>query len=406
MLSQTLPDRGGARGDRLTRLFDVDVSGALARFDAPALLDEGRINVIALDAIAERLGSRWDGKRQQIYDHVDRTLGRHLGDAGVFVRVSDVDYLIVQPDMSKFSAQASCFRYLRELLTYFLGDHREDELNVLQVTKLSGAGVDAAPADARVAEAHAAREQAEAAEAARALDPSALFVAGDGRAIRASAVLEPVLELKAHRRIGYRMARRVLDQRTDAPLSMADLSRLSRTDIERIDLAVISRGLERLHNEDPDSREPSLVLPVSYVTLSSQRGRTAVAGLFKQAQASVRRGLICEVCDIEGVPEGALLGAVSLMRPFCLFMVGRREAPFGPSNALAAASMQGASIECPPNLTDDAEFLAWARQAVEAGRKVARSVMLFRIPSIRHMAIASHLGATHASLRPAASDPA
>ena len=37
--------------------------------------------------------------------------------------------------------------------------------------------------------------------------------------------------------------------------------------------------------------------------------------------------------------------------------------------------------------------------AIEAGKRVAKSVMLFGAPSTRHMAIAAHLGATHASLR-------
>ena len=383
------------------RMFSTDVSAVLERFDIPALLAEGKINLIALDAIAERLGRRWPAKQEQVYEHVERTLGRHLGDHGIFVRVSETDFLVAQPSASRFSAQASCFRYLRELLTHFLGDHRPDELNVLQVTKFSENGVEARPVDMSEAEAGAEREAAEEKPAStRRFNEWTPFVASNGRNIRVSCVLEPVLELKGFRRIGYRMSRRVLDLNTDEQLSPAELARLSRADIERIDLATISRGLDRLRVDSDGVKQPSLILPVSYVTLSSQRGRTALANYFKEAQASVLRGLICEVCDVEGVPESALVAAISLIRPFCLFIVGRRSPPFGSHQSLAAAGFQGASLECPSQIVGDEDFLAWGRTALETGRRVARSVMLFRVPTTAHMALAAHLGATHGSLRP------
>lgn len=382
------------------RLYSAEAAGMLERFDAPSLMAEGKVNLIALDAIAERLGARWPAKQEQVYDHVERTLGRHLGDGGIFLRISETDYLVAQPEATRFGAQASCFRYLRELLNYFLGDHKGVNLRVLQVAKFSEAGVEAQPVDMAEVERGEAQEQASRAADVKRFNEWSPFVAANGRNLRVSCKLEPVLELKAFRRIGYRMARSVLDVRTEEPLSSAETQRLSRADLERIDLATISRGLDRLTVEADGAKEPTLILPVSYVSLSNQRGRTALVNYFKEAQGSVLRGLICEVTDIEGVPESALLGVITLMKPFCLFMVGRRTPPFGDNETLAAAGLQGVSIECPPLLDGDAEFVAWARQAIDAGKRVARSVMLFGVPSTRHMAIAAHLGATHASLRP------
>lgn len=227
---------------------------------------------------------------------------------------------------------------------------------------------------------------------------AARFTAANGRLLRVSCRLEPVLELKSFRRIGYRMARQVVDMETAQPLSVAETLRLTRADLERIDLATLSRGLDRLQLES-EGKELTLTLPVSYVSLSNPHGRKALVAYFKQAREAVLRGLVCEVTEIEGVPEVGLASAFAAVRPYCLLLVGRRCPPFGDSQILGSVGLQGVSFECPPELADDSDFVAWARQSTEAGKRVARSVMAFGVPSTRHMAIAAHLGASHGSLR-------
>lgn len=231
-----------------------------------------------------------------------------------------------------------------------------------------------------------------AAEAAR-------FTAANGRPLRVSCRLEPVLELKAFRRIGYRMARQVVDVESGQPLSVDETLRLTRADLEQIDLATLSRGLDRLQLESDGAKELTLTLPVSYVSLSNAHGRKALVDYFQQAREAVLKGLVCEVTEIEGVPEVGLTAAVAAVRPYCLLIVGRRCPPYGDSQILSSVGLQGASVECPADLADDAEFVAWARQSTEVGKRVARSVMAFGVPSTRHMAIAAHLGASHGSLR-------
>lgn len=228
---------------------------------------------------------------------------------------------------------------------------------------------------------------------------AARFTAANGRPLRVSCRLEPVLELKAFRRIGYRMARQVMDMETGQPLSVDETVRLTRADLERIDLATLSRGLDRLQAESEGAKELTLTLPVSYVSLSNPHGRKALVAYFKQAREAVLKGLVCEVTEIEGVPEVGLSAAFAAIRPYSLLLVGRRAPPYGDSQILASVGLQGVSIECPAELSDDGEFVAWARQSTDAGKKVARSVMAFGVPSTRHLAIAAHLGASHGSLR-------
>jgi hypothetical protein len=213
-----------------------------------------------------------------------------------------------------------------------------------------------------------------------------------------------VFQLKTYGRIGYRMTRRVLQLPSEAPLSIADQRQLTGADIERIDFATLARGLNRLEQESGGERQPSLILPVSYSTLSSHRGRAMLAEFFRAARHSVQRGLICEVCDIEGVPPSTLLAATSLMRPFCLFIVGRLAAtPPGPLVALKDAGLQGLSIECPPGLTTDDAFGGFARAVTAAAKPVGKSVLFYGVAGPRQAAMASLYGATHASFVPAPS---
>jgi hypothetical protein len=231
-------------------------------------------------------------------------------------------------------------------------------------------------------------------------------VAHDGRRLRASSQLEPVFQLKTYARIGYRMTRRVMLMPGETPLTVVEERQLTGGDTERIDFATLARGLNRLQQQTGGEREPSLILPVSYATLSSQRGRAMLAEFFRAAQSTVQRGLICEVCDIDGVPPSALLAATSLMRPFCLFIVGRLStAPQGGLSGLKDAGLQGLSIECPGNLDSDEAFSAFARTLVAAAKPVVRAVMLYGVQGPHQAAIASLCGATHASFAPMRAGP-
>ena len=213
------------------------------------------------------------------------------------------------------------------MLTYFLGEALLSDIIVHEVTSIEGGRVAAQTLDATAVEAEAQSLPPTAAQAPiRVAPPTSSvtsqdrwtpFVAHDGRRLRASCQLEPVFQLKTYGRIGYRMRRRVLSLPSERPLTRDEQRNLTSGDLERIDFATLARGLNRLEQEGTAERQPSLILPVSFTTLSSKRGRATLTEFFRAAQSAVQSGLICEVCDIEGVPPSTLLAVTSLMRPFC-----------------------------------------------------------------------------------------
>lgn len=383
------------------RITSVDLAAAIDQFSDTSLLAGGKINLIALDAIVTRLGKRWAIRRDHVYDYVDRTIQRRLGAASYHLRISETDFLICQPELGRFSGQAACLQVLRDVLSHYIGDAAQADDGVHQVTKLTPTEIQGAPVRASEVE-QGERMEREAnvlVPPRRAIDPWTAFVASDGRALRVTCNLEPVVELKSFGRIGYRIGRRVQVVGSDEPLTAAMVRALPTVDILRIDLATVAHGIDRLGAAERDSRQPSLIVPVSFISLSSQRGRTEVARLLTDASNLVKRGVICEICDIEGVPQGAMLQVVSLIRPYCLFVVARLDlAPPAAAtlSQLKRSGLQALSVECPQGLSH-ADYPRWMKATIEGARQVARSLLMYRIASPGHAALAAEFGATHVS---------
>jgi hypothetical protein len=398
------PPQADAAGDVMieARRITADAAGKLQQFAGSAALANGQINLLSLDPIAARLGAKWAGKRESVYDYTERTLEKHLAETGFFLRVSETDFLVVLPGDSRTKAQVRCLRFLCAILTYFLGEARPSDLTVRSVTRIMPDGLEAVLVDPSLTQSAESEQSAAAADGQPATGPVdrwTPFVATNGKKVRVSCVLEPVFELKHYARIGNRIARRVLCVDTEEPLSAAEVLSLSRSDIEKIDLATIARGLDRLRIEAGGADNLTVVIPVSYVSLSNRQGRAAMAALFDEAKAFVKAGVICEVCDIEGVPQAALLQACTLMKPYCLFLVGRlKVSPAQGLSNLRNTGLQAVSFEAPPGMDGDAEYQGWAKAAIAATKPIAKSVMIYRLGSARRAAMAALLGASHASV--------
>lgn len=397
------------------RVVAAGLEASLERFSDRTLLAAGKVNLISVEAVEQRFGPRWALRQEQVYGFTQRVLERGLGPRGLFLRVSETDFLIVQPDLSRLAGQAACLRYLREILEHFLGDGHLASAGVLQVTRIAPGAIDARQVDVAAVEKIVAQDPAVPAEASPAtdevgviaalprpkLDQWSPFVSADGRSLRVSATLEPVYELKTFHRIGFRMIRRVIVTRTREELSAAAIADLPATDLQRIDLATIARGIDRMLADSPGEQQLSLIVPLSYTSLSSARGRAALIQPLRQAAALVRCGVICEILDVEGVPAGALLSVVAMIKPFALLVVGRLEtAEPVVLPRLKGAGLRALSVECPPGLSD-AEFSAWAARTVRGAKRAAPSVMVYGVGSERRAGELALLGATHVSLRPA-----
>ncbi|THD78253.1 MAG: hypothetical protein E7812_11800 [Phenylobacterium sp.] len=416
------PEEGAAAeavAAAVPRLVSAGLEASLERFNDRTLLAAGKVNLISVEAVQTRLGARWALRQDQVYGFSERVLERGVGPRGLFLRVSTTDFLIVQPDYGRLAGQAACLRYLREIFNHFLGDAHMAGEGVLQVTRIAKGSVEAKLIDVGAAEQADGEEPEEAPPAdgealaslsmpllpaatppaRKIVDQWSPFISSDGRNLRVSTNLEPVYELKGFTRIGFRMIRRVIVIRNNEVLNAAQMANLSAADLLKVDLATVARGIDRLQAEAAEEEHLSLIIPLSYASLSSSRGRAHLVQPLREAGKLVKCGVICEICDIEGVPTGSLLAAVSMIKPFILLVEGRLTTAAPPLvRRLKGTGLRALSIECPPSLADD-EFSDWAERTIRKAKRVAKSVMVYCVRSERRAGELAMLGATHVSLQ-------
>jgi hypothetical protein len=381
----------------VTHVLKPEAVDALRRFQDPRLVAGGHLTLISLDALAEAYGNRWSLQAPRVEKFVQRHLTRELKGEAQFLHVSPTDVLIVRPEVDRVAAQVASLRDLRQVLHHFLGRSARALDGVYEVIGVHGDRVEARPVDRASL---AALEQAADLERERAEDlarATEAFMASHGRKIRVSCDLQPLLNLHKDAIIGLRLAQRVNSGSDDAPLPSAALAAFAGVDRQRVDWATIIHGLSQLRERS--EKAPTLVLSMSYASLSSQRGRSDMVDLLRQARERAAHGVICEVSGVEGAPHAQLQEAIGIIRPMSLFVVGKIDNPAQVVwSHLKGVGLRGLGFDCQP-ADGRAEFLGWANATIARGRSVAASVLLYGVPSRDLAPSLAEAGATHATLR-------
>src|SRR3954471_12095292 len=86
----------------IDHIVDAEATSALERLESSTLVQEGKVSLIGLNSIKARLQARWPARAEQVHEHVQKSLARFLGEDGYFFRLSQTDYLVVQPERSRF----------------------------------------------------------------------------------------------------------------------------------------------------------------------------------------------------------------------------------------------------------------------------------------------------------------
>jgi len=382
----------------VTRILKPEAVDALRRFQEPRLVAGGHVTLISLDALAEAYGDRWSLQAPRVEKFVQRHLARELRGEEQFLHVSPTDVLIVRPEADRAAAQVASLRDLRQVLHHFLGRSARALDGVFEVIAVHGDRVEARPVDRF---ALAALEQAADLERERAEDlarATEAFMASHGRKVRVSCDLQPLLNLQKDAVIGLRLAQRVSSGAEDVQLSSAALAAFAGVDRQRVDWATIVHGVSQLRERG--EKAPTLVLSMSYASLSSQRGRSDMVDLLRQARERAAHGVICEVSGVEGAPHAQLQEAIAIIRPMSLFVVGKIDNPSQVIwSHLKGVGLRGLGFDC-PQAEGRAEFLGWANATIARGRGVAASVLLYGMPSRDLAPALAEAGATHATLAP------
>lgn len=366
----------------------------LSQFGNPYLHANGLVCIISLEAISRRLGDRWPRRLDIVHAYVSRLLERDIDPNGLTEWLSETSVIIVQPDRPAIAGQAACLNILKQTLQHFLGDSNTEDTIVHLVTRIAGGEVFGQQLDVEQVIAASLSEPVVTTPPVNQWSP---FIASNGRRVRVSCRLEPLMLLKTPAKIGYRISRRVLETPSEIALTDVEVSNLSRADAFNIDAASIARGLQRLNSDASDEVTPSLIVPVSYSTLAHPPSLTKFLDLLATASDRVKLGLMCEIVDFETAPQAQMATILSHLRRHSAHVIGRHH----PKVNLGAlpTGITGLGVEVPP-MEGDAQFVGWVRTIQARTKSHRAALLLFQLQNPRQLALATAMGVTHATLQP------
>lgn len=382
------------------RLTDTGVAAALQRLSESGLIERGCATVIGLDAIRDRLGSKWSSRRDWVWETAERHLQRRLGDTGFSVRLGETDFVICAgtgPETSR----AISLNLLRELLDFFLGSQRFEDMRMASVVWVRGEEIGCAPLDPRKIEPlpdeHPSFQPASPVAAPRRRHAWSIlsFSTADGHGLELDLGFEPVINLRNSAPVATRLRPLALERDTRMGSDSRWIERLSPADQTAVIDAIGDAALA-VYEES----ETGLVIPCSIYTIATSRNRALVTEKLQAVKLKPTKPVIIELTDVDqGTPQGRLLDAVSLLQPYCRAVIARVGVSRPDVEILRAARVAGLSIDCAG--LDGRELIGRIGSAAQMG-KVGSLLFAFGLPSSTACELAMASGATHGGVTPTA----
>jgi len=105
-------------------------SSILSVAASPILLAKGCVNVIELDSLKEQAGERWGRIREGVFSRTESLLRSKLGPNDLFLRLTDIAYLVTMPTTEAEDVSAICLSVAFELYSTFLGQCELDQISL------------------------------------------------------------------------------------------------------------------------------------------------------------------------------------------------------------------------------------------------------------------------------------
>lgn len=389
------------------RLNAADVAALLERFGGHDLMARGAVNIISLAAIRGRSGDRWPRKRPDVWAYVERKLAEHLTYQDLAQRVGETDYLIAMTSEEGVAAQAVALKVLEEVLMHFLGAAEPRDMAVRAVTDLSNGQVSCAPLDpvfilqARTTVAASPppveRPQIDPAEL-RKRNPYS-FQAAAGMPLRIDFAVEDLLSLKHGVTAALRIEPTVTETATGRVIPSRAFNKLSDADLMKIDQATLDFAALFLPKVDGPN-QPALIVPVSFRTMATSKGRGALINCAGAAAGRVKASVMIELVDIDkGAPLARLIEVVGLLKTICRGVFARVLPARDAMAPLHGVRFMGVTLDASDLAGPDSRI---ASQILEFGRQargLAPAIVVQGLASDGFYAVAETAGLTHAALR-------
>lgn len=378
----------------------------LQRLTGNDLVARGSVNVISIKAIRQWAGEWWSQKRGDVWTYVELKLNEHLDRQDMRARISDSEFLIAMNNDQGLAAQATSVKILEDVLVHLLGAASPMDLGIRSVIGLENGEAVCKAIDPTVILAARARRDSARSPVRVAVDPAdesrrtpVAFTTAGGAALRVDFTLEHVVSLRRNVTTAVRIEPMVTHLASGRQASARALTKLSDRDVAFIDESTLKYAAVFARSaQGPNT--PELILPASFRTLGTQRGRDLLTGTAGLSLALLRGGVMIELVDVtRGTPAGRLLEVVGLLRALTRGVIARVPPDKEALRVLRDARLAGLTLDA-SDLSGEAgkiamDIMAFGRDA----RGLAPMTILQGLPQEGYFAAAETAGLTHASLR-------
>ncbi len=412
-------DQNGRQTLTLERDDAVTIIERLRETHADAM---GRAYLLRLDLFAERMGDRWESKRDLIFDHLKTAFERKFPEPDWCIRLDDQSFLAVILTLGEHKGALSAAELWYTAGQFFIGDVSKERPALFEaiaddVNRLRLIPIDLTKyfdrAEARPFR-EAARPLPSVAGDAGPSGPHAVGtataikrpgVAGGtlmmiaGRSLRIASSAEPVFEMKKLTMIGHRLEPVVTDAIGNLSLDARAIAALDWVDREQVDIASIEQGLKVLLMRSPEQRKLVMIVPAAFSTFSSARARARITSVVSHAAQEMGLKVLYEVRHLNGVPTGRVMEIAGMLKPFCMTVVGHAGVDTKAINALKGCGLAGAAIDYDGQRRDDNALEVYLSHLSAVAKSATGACMIHGFDTLRQMAMARLAGVTHASVK-------
>ena len=417
--------RGGAAHNERLMLQTGEAVEIVERLRETHVAVAGRAFLLKLDTLIVRLGPKWDAKSALVFEHLKTSFEKIYPEPNWCIPLNGDAWLALLPEVGSRKGALAVADMWREVGGFFVGDMSTlevpiyevmvEDVDCLQITKIDlnsyfGPG----ESDSMPIKARTGSFQSDGAEGGAQANPLATAVpiqrpiivaatvAYAGRTLKVASSTEPLFEMKKMVMIGHRLEAMVMENLDSTLLDRKGLATLDWNLREQVDITNIDQGLKLLRMRTPEQRKMMMVVPAAFSTFASARARQKITVEVAKSAAEMGLKVLFEVRGLDGVPPHRVLEIVSMIKPFCMTVVGSVSADRKAISGLSKCGLSGVCIEYDGAKRDEEGLKDYLSTLSAAAKLSAGACMMQGFDNYRQMAIARLAGVTHASMKTAA----
>ncbi len=381
----------------------------------------GRAFMLRLGALTERLGAKWEAKRDLVFDHLKTSFERKFPEPNWCIKIGDDAFLAVIITLGEHKGALSAAELWYSTGHFFVGDVSAVAVPLFEVLARDVDEMTLRPIDlgkyfdraqARPFQTAAtplppapALEPPHTSEAVGTMTAMSRQSAGtsllnlSGRNIRVACGLESVFEMKKMVVIGYRFEAMAIETAGNFILDARALTAMTWADREQVDQATIAQGIKLLAMKPPDQRKLLMIVPAAFSSFASARSRQRILGEIGNAARSMGLKVLFEIRDLNGVPPHRVLEVLALIKPFCMTVMGNVGPEPRAIAGLKGCGLSGACVDYDGTPRNDEALTQYLTALSAAARAATGACMVRGFDSLHQVAVARLAGITHASAK-------